>query len=111
MANSGETFYDNFGAVSSGSGGGFGSSDTLDTDQFTTSTSAEELVAALEDRVGIEIENLDEAINVYIGFDDNVTSGNGYRIGPGEKIQMVGYTGPVFIIAESGTPDVAFIEW
>src|SRR5688572_5864631 len=79
--------------------------------QNALSTTAEAVVAANAGRFYAEVQNLDAAINVYLGKDNTVTTANGYLLGPGRTFGFQGYVGAIWAIAASGTPSVAMIEW
>jgi hypothetical protein len=79
--------------------------------QNALSTTAEEVNAANASRIGLKIKNLDASILVYIGDSNAVTSSNGYELGSKVEITITDYAGPIWMIAASGTPTVAFLEW
>lgn len=92
------------------SGGGSVAAE-LSTGQNALSTTEEEVVAANTARRFVEVKNADGAINVYLGKDDTVTAANGHLLRPGESFAFEGYSGAIWAIAASGTPNVTFIEW
>lgn len=79
--------------------------------QNALSTSAEVVIAANTARRFAEVTNADAAINVYLGKDNTVTAANGHLLRPGASFSFEGYSGAVWAIAASGTPNVTFIEW
>jgi hypothetical protein len=79
--------------------------------QNALSTTAEEVLAADPSRLYAEIKNTDAAISVYFGDTNAVTASNGYLLKAGEAFSFLDYTGPVWMIAASGTPTVAVVRW
>lgn len=87
-----------------------GGTDTIAVGQNALSTTAEQVVAANNTRRFLEITNDDAAIKVYIGGTSGVTTSTGHVVKPGAAIVFEGYTGPIFMIAASGTPTVTYCE-
>lgn len=83
----------------------------LTTGQNALSTAAESVLAANSNRVFAEVKNADAAINVFLGDDNSVSAANGHLLKPGEAFAFQGYTGAIWAIAASGTPNVTFVEW
>jgi hypothetical protein len=81
------------------------------TGQNALSTAAEVVVAANTARRYAEVTNTDAAILVYLGKDNTVTTANGHVLGAGKSFGFEGYTGAIWAIAASGTPNVTFVEW
>lgn len=81
---------------------------TLVHDQEALSTTAEEVIARNSNNRRAIIRNIDEAITVYIGSSDAVTSSNGFPLKADEVITLE-LMGAVWMIAASGTPSVAYI--
>lgn len=54
---------------------------------------------------GYRVRNLDAAIKIYVGFDANLTTANGFLIGPGESYDWP-TSASLHLIADSGTPEV-----
>lgn len=88
-----------------------GSSAGLSTGQSALSTSAALVLAANATRRFCEITNDDGAIKVYVGDDNTVTAANGHVLKAGASFAIEGYTGAIWMIAASGTPNVTFVEW
>ena len=79
------------------------------TGQVATSGTAGTLVAAKPTRRSVTVTNLDGAINVFVG-PPTVTAANGFRLGPG--LSHTFYTTALLqVIAASGTPSVAYVEY
>lgn len=103
-------------SVTLGSGSAVGSSIATVT-TVTVDTSATLAVESDSERLSHEIFNPDDAITVYYGTTDSVTSGNGVAIGPGGSKRggviagsySDGYTGDVYLIAGSGSVDVIVV--
>jgi len=56
------------------------------------------------------IANDDAAIKMYYGFNASVTTANGIPLAFGQSREFVFYTGPVYVIAASGTPSCRYEE-
>jgi hypothetical protein len=87
------------------------SASTLTTGQSALSTSAAQVIATNAARNYAEVKNTDAAILMYIGMSGALTTANGHLLRPGEAFGFRGYTGPIFMIAASGTPTATFIQW
>lgn len=81
------------------------------TGQDTLSTSAELVVGANPHRLFAEVKNADNSISMYVGFDSALTTSNGHLLKAGEGFGFEHYTGPIYMIAASGTPTATYIEW
>ena len=80
----------------------------------TISGTTEVLVAANPDRLYFECTNLDSSIVISLGFGTDAVSLTGAVLQAGETWSMPAnsiWTGAINVIAASGTPTVAFLEW
>ena len=78
------------------------------------STASEVLAVANDDRQYLHVKNLDGSITVSIGLGETAVTLRGIVIPAGESWEMPGhaiFTGAVHIVAASGTPSVAFVEY
>lgn len=81
-------------------------------DSVTVGTSATLIRALNNDRVSIQITNLDTE-TCYIGFDNSVTTSNGFPIDQFDTLSYTGsdlYRGPLYGIVGTGTVDIRFFE-
>lgn len=86
-----------------GSGGDYGA--------VSVGTSATQVIPASDDRLGFLIQNGSSGTPVYIGFDSNVTAGNGVILpAPNGIYTDETYTGDVYVIAGSSGTDVRYQE-
>ena len=78
--------------------------------QGTTGTKFPIIVGSLQDPLPIILQNLDAAINIFIGGPD-VSSSNGYALAPGASLpmQLFGESEIPYIVAASGTPTLAVL--
>lgn len=83
--------------------------------QNALSTTAEEVLAANQNRTYAEVKNLDTSIVIYLGHIGSgsgvVTSSNGYPLAAGATFGFSNMGDAVYAIAASGTPNLAIIEW
>jgi hypothetical protein len=86
-------------------------SNVLIATQAALSGTASQVLQPRNERYFLAISNLDAAIQMYIGPTSGVTAANGFRIAPNTTFIMESYVGPLFAIAASGTPTMAFLEW
>ena len=56
-------------------------------------------------RGSVLIQNLDAANPIFIGPDNGVTAGNGFRIGPGDSVELDETNGDIWAISTGGTVD------
>ena len=80
------------------------------TAQNALSTTAEEAFAARSTRRSGIIQNLDATITMYVGANGQVSSTTGARLLAGESMPWYS-TRAVWMVAASGTPSAAFIEF
>jgi len=58
----------------------------------------------------VAIQNIDSAINIFIGFGTDLTAANGWRLQPGETFTADLYKfDAIYAIAASGTPEIRWI--
>ena len=80
----------------------------------TLSVASEVLAIANADRQYLHVKNLDGSITVSIGLGETAVTLRGIVIPAGESWTMAShaiYTGAIHIVAASGTPVVAFVEY
>jgi hypothetical protein len=86
---------------------------TVATNESTSaSTTAGILIAAeLEDRAGLIIKNNNLSGILYIGFDNTLSTANGYPLAPGESLGMAIAAGQdIYGLASAGTIDVRILQ-
>lgn len=77
------------------------------------STTAQLVLTANSKRIAYTIKNNDASINIFRGFDPNVTSTGhrqGLRINAGQSAEDEHHNGEVWLIAASGTPSATVEE-
>ena len=77
--------------------------------QVSISQSAAQIVAANSARKSVAITN-NNVEGLYVGFNNSVTSANGFKLAQGQAISFDIYTGGVWGIATSGTTVASYIE-
>ena len=74
-------------------------------------TSSVQLLADNSGRRSALLQNLDPDNDIFVGFDSNVTTNDGVRVGSGGGQYVVDeYTGPLFAIATGSDTDVRVQE-
>lgn len=71
--------------------------------------SAASICAANTSRQNVLLKNTDDSVDVFIGFDADVTTLTGFSLAPGEAISFDYYTGAIFAICAS-TATLSVIE-
>ena len=73
-------------------------------------TSSAQMLADNSGRRSALLQNLDPDNDIFVGFDSNVTTNDGVRVGSGGQYVVDEYTGPLFAIATGSDTDVRVQE-
>ena len=87
----------------------FSKTHTGHTFSHLASSSVTTVLSDNPNRVSWLIKN-NGSVTVYIGFSSSLTAANGLPLYPGDVISDDSYTGPVYVITDSGTSDLRVME-
>jgi len=82
---------------------------SISSGSVSVTTNAILILANNNNRKKLYIQNLGSKA-IYIGSTSEVTTSNGFLIGPGDTLDEDMYTGAIYGIAAAGTQDVRYIE-